>query len=66
MRSWRFVLVHVRILEETNKKRIRLVEVAPHWGEPRISCVDLICVMVFMLFMYLISYSRCMIDPVDA
>jgi hypothetical protein len=55
MRSWHCGLVHVRRLEETNKKRRRLVDVAPHWGEPRISCVDVLCAMVFMLFMYLIS-----------
>jgi hypothetical protein len=55
MRSWRYVLVHVGILEETDKKRRRLVDVAPHWGEPRISCVDVFCTMMLMLFMYLIS-----------
>jgi hypothetical protein len=37
------------------KKRRRLVDVAPHWGEPRISCVDVLCAMMLMLFMYLIS-----------
>jgi hypothetical protein len=54
MWSWHCGLVHVRRLEETNKKRRRLVDVAPHWGEPRISCVNVLCAMVFMLFMYLI------------
>ena len=39
MRSWHCGLVHVRILEETNTKRRILVDVAPHWGEPCISCV---------------------------
>jgi hypothetical protein len=48
--------VHVRRLEEANKEEEEeLVDVAPHWGEPRISCVDVLCAMVFMLFMYLIA-----------
>jgi hypothetical protein len=38
--SWLCGLVHVRRLEETNKEEEELVDVAPHWGEPRISCVD--------------------------
>ena len=39
--------MHVRILEEANKIGEELVDVAPHWGEPRISrvMVDL-CIMV--------------------
>jgi hypothetical protein len=55
MQSWLCGLVHVRILEETNKKRRILVDVAPHWGEPRISCVDVLCAMLIMLFMYLFA-----------
>jgi hypothetical protein len=55
MQSWHCSLVHVRRLEETNKKRGRLVDVAPHWGEPHISCVYVPCSLVFMMFMYLIS-----------
>jgi hypothetical protein len=55
MQSWSCDLVHVRRLEETNKKRRRLVDVAPHWGEPHISCVNVLCDMVFMLFIYLIA-----------
>jgi hypothetical protein len=31
--------VHVRRLKEDNKEDEELVDVAPHWGEPRISCV---------------------------
>jgi hypothetical protein len=43
MQSWSCVSVHVRILEEANKEEeVELVDVAPHWGEPRISCVDVI------------------------
>jgi hypothetical protein len=45
----------LRILKETNKEEEELVGVAPHWGEPRISCVDLLCAMMFMLFMCLYS-----------
>jgi hypothetical protein len=48
--------VPVRILKETNKEEEELVGVAPHWGEPRISCVDVLCVMLFMLFMNMFSY----------
>jgi hypothetical protein len=35
-------------IEETNKEEEELVDVAPHWGEPRISCVDVLCAMLFM------------------
>jgi hypothetical protein len=38
-----------------NKEEEELVDVAPHWGEPRISCVVVLCAMLFMLFMYLFS-----------
>jgi hypothetical protein len=31
--------VHVRILTKDNKEEEELVDVAPHWGEPRISYV---------------------------
>jgi hypothetical protein len=47
--------VPVRRLKETNKEEEELVDVAPHWGETRISCVDVICDMFFMLFMYLFA-----------
>jgi hypothetical protein len=45
---------NVEILK-TNKEEEELVDVAPHWGEPRISCVDVLCAMLFILFMYLSS-----------
>jgi hypothetical protein len=45
---------NVRSLK-TNKEEEELVDVAPHWGEPRISCVDVLCAMLLMLFMYLSS-----------
>jgi hypothetical protein len=44
--------VHVRRLKEDNKEEEELVDVAPRWGEPRISCVVVsLCddVIVFML-----------------
>jgi hypothetical protein len=47
--------VFVRRLKETNKEEEELVDVAPHWGEPRISCVDVLCAILFMVFMYLFS-----------
>jgi hypothetical protein len=48
--------MHVRRLEEANREEEEeLVDVAPQWGEPRISCVDVLCAMVFMLFMHLIA-----------
>jgi hypothetical protein len=53
LRSWIYGLVHVRRLEETNKEEEELVDVAPHWGEPRISCVDVLCAILFIVFMYL-------------
>jgi hypothetical protein len=38
---------------KTNKEEKELVDVAPHWGEPCISCVVVLCAMLFILFMYL-------------
>jgi hypothetical protein len=32
-------------IEETNKEEEELVDVAPHWGESRISCVIVLCAM---------------------
>jgi hypothetical protein len=55
MQSWRCGLVHVRRLEETNKEEEELVDVAPHWGEPRISCVTVLSIMLFMLSMCLFA-----------
>ena len=44
--------VHVRILTENNKDKEELVEVASHWGEPRISCVVVaLCIIVVILLM---------------
>jgi hypothetical protein len=43
------------ILKETNKEEEELVDVAPHWGEPRISFFDVIYAILFMLFMYQFS-----------
>jgi hypothetical protein len=51
LQSWIYGSVNVIILEEANKEE-ELVDVAPHWGEPRISCVDVLCAIVFMVFMY--------------
>ena len=53
MRSWLCGFLHVRILEEANKEEEEeLVGVAPHWGEPRISCVVVaLCDMVDMLLL---------------
>jgi hypothetical protein len=42
---------------KTNKKRRRMVNVSPHWGEPCISCVDVLCAMLLMLFMWL--FDQC-------
>ena len=53
--SWICGLVHVRRLEETNKEEEELVDVAPHWGEPRISCVDVLYEMLFIMFLYLFT-----------
>jgi hypothetical protein len=46
VRSWLCGLVPVRRLKEINKEEEELVDVAPHWGEPCISCVDVICAMI--------------------
>jgi hypothetical protein len=44
--------VHVRRLTKDNKEEEELVDVAPHWGEPCISCVMVsLCIMVDMLLM---------------
>jgi hypothetical protein len=43
---------NVEILKN-NKEEEELVDVAPHWGEPRISRVDVLCAILFILFMYL-------------
>jgi hypothetical protein len=43
MWSWFCGSVHVRRLEAANKEEEEeLVDVAPHWGEPRISRVDVL------------------------
>jgi hypothetical protein len=40
------------MIDRSNKEEEELVDVAPHWGEPRISCVVVaLCIMVVMLFM---------------
>jgi hypothetical protein len=44
--------VNVIRLEEANKEEEELVGVAPHWGEPSISYVVVLCAIVFMVFMY--------------
>jgi hypothetical protein len=52
MQSYLCGSVHVIRLEEPNKEEEELVDVAPHWGEPRISCVVVsLCDMVDMLLM---------------
>jgi hypothetical protein len=55
VRSKLYGSVPVRILKQTNKEEEELVDVAPHWGEPHISCVDMICAMLFMVFMFMFS-----------
>jgi len=50
MQSWFCGSVHVRRLEEDNKEEEDLVDVAPHWGEPRISYVDTLCAMIVHIF----------------
>jgi hypothetical protein len=47
--------VPIIILKKTNKEEEELVDVAPHWGEPCISFVDVLCARLFMLFMYLFA-----------
>ena len=40
---------NVRDLSLIKKKKL-LVDIAPHWGEPHISCVfGFVCAMLFML-----------------
>jgi hypothetical protein len=39
MQSYFYGSVHVRRLKEDNKEEEELVDVAPHRGEPRTSCV---------------------------
>jgi hypothetical protein len=44
--------VHVRRLNETNKEEEEMVDIDPHWGEPRISCVVFaLCDVADMLLM---------------
>ena len=44
--------VHVRSLKDDNRREEELVDVAPHWGEPCISCVVVaLCIIVVMLLM---------------
>ena len=51
MRSGFLWLCACRRLIEDNKRREELVDVAPHGGEPRISCVMVaLCIMVVILF----------------
>jgi hypothetical protein len=38
-----------------NKEEEELVDIAPHWGEPRISCVNVLGALLSMLFMCLFS-----------
>jgi hypothetical protein len=52
MRSGFLWLYACRILGEDNKEREELVDIAPHWGEPCISCdVVALCIIVVMLLM---------------
>jgi hypothetical protein len=45
--------VHViRLIEDNKEEEEELVDVAPHWGEPCISCVVVaLCIMVVMLLL---------------
>jgi hypothetical protein len=44
--------VHVRRLTKDNREEQELVGVAPHWGEPHISCVVVaLCIVAVMLLM---------------
>jgi hypothetical protein len=47
--------MHVRGLEEANKEGEELVDVAPHWGEPRISCV--MCFVLYCSCVFLVHCS---------
>jgi hypothetical protein len=50
----------VRILIRREEE---LVDVAPHWGEPRISCVMVLCAMLFVLLcIYMLSALLLMYD----
>jgi hypothetical protein len=62
LQSWIYVLVHVSRLEEANKQEEELVDIAPHWGEPPISGVDVFCALLFMLFMCLVHLPIFLID----
>jgi hypothetical protein len=42
---------NVESLQTTKEEEEESVDVAPHWGEPRISCVDVLCAMLLMLIM---------------
>jgi hypothetical protein len=42
---------HVRYCRLIKKKKKNLVDVTPHWGEPDIYCVDVLCAMLLMLLM---------------
>jgi hypothetical protein len=61
--------VHVRRLEEANKEEEELVDVAPHWGEPRISVLlcFVLCVHDGYVYIFLVHCSGCMIGrSIDA
>jgi hypothetical protein len=50
----------VRILIRREEE---LVDVAPHWGEPHISCVMVLCAMFFVLLcIYMLSALFLMYD----
>jgi hypothetical protein len=50
--EWVLRLCACRRLKEDNKEDEELVDVAPHWGEPHISCVVVsLCIIVVMLLM---------------
>jgi hypothetical protein len=51
-----------RIIKNTKQ----LVDVAPHWGEPRISCVfGVLCVMLCFSFICLVILLLCIMDRFD-
>jgi hypothetical protein len=53
---------HLRII----KNMKHLVDVAPHWGEPHISCVfGVLCVMLCLSFIFLVILLLCMMDRSD-
>jgi hypothetical protein len=47
---------NVRSLKTNEEEEEEFVDIAPHWGEPRISCVDELCAMLLMFFIFLSSY----------